>query len=809
MLSLLAAMIITAGQAWANTPDPVVQFGHITYNGTAANDGGTLQFYGNSSNLFESGQALTSDNLYPIYEDPTHENNNYTILGYRFYIRAIPNMGRKLVAPDADGNVSFIRAELVSTGPDAQQAPRRSPGDETFATTGQTLPVKFQEYGTFYEIISNETVYKHFGLYYVEMPANPDLSVSITATFPEQATNTEAVSYIDADGVEQTKAAGTVYVLDGTEGRIGYRNIDDSSVETWYVCNSNSNLSYINSLRLLGTVNLILADNSSMTVGSANNPTSAPAIYAQSENVNFYGQNAGTGSLDVYGNNGIWASNVTINGGRISATGSLSYGIYGYITINGGQVTANGARNGIYGDSGITINGGQVTANGGTGETVENACGILGYYGDIILGWKNSDDFITANSYKVYNGTSGNYVMKTATDKILIYKDGTEYKKVMDTVSDVTTIAGKTLRPNILSGYCGKDDATTTDVDESKNLAWQLVYGETDNTLTITGNGAMADYSATASPWDDHSSSIDKAVIQTTNGVTVSTEQSTGYFKQNATATLEYTGTAAENHTFNGYFVHKADRTNISATAMSYDGTNNVWTLTMPDCSVTVSPKLTRNTTVSVAAYDIPAGDDARVIVNVEPVGETDDPVSGITTISVTEGSKTTDYNVAVVDGTGDFNVTNLANGSYTITASFAANDQWSASQAAAPVELYVPMVATSLGISLDKTEIYVDETATVSIQLDKSMNAVVTARRVNHGEEFTVNTNLRNSDVALVNGMGKLELSGFDAGIYDIRVEYAGDEKYVESTSNVLTLTVSKRETSVSVSTNSSVIAK
>ena len=771
IITFLLLTMVGAGQAWANTPDPVVQFGHITYNDDAT--GGTLKFYGNTfDSELNLGQALTSADLNPIHENP--EDVTSAIIGYRFYIRAIPNMGRKLVAPDADGNVSFIRAELVSTGPGAQQAPRRSPGDETFATTGQTLPVKFMNYATIEDNTGSETVYKLYGLYYVEMPANPDLSVSITATFPEQATNTEAVSYIDADGVERTKDAGTVYVLDGTEGAIG-----QEGQNTWYVCNSNSTLSYINSLRLLGTVNLILADNSSMTVGTANKPTSAPAINAQSDNVNIYGQSEGTGSLDVYGSySGIQTYDITINGGHISTNGNNGINSSGYITINGGQVTANGTQNGIYVSAAIT------------------------------LGWHNPDDFFTANSFTGGNG----YVVKTATDKILIYQDGTTYKKVMGTVSDVTTIAGKTLRPNILSGYCGTDDAETTDVDESKNLAWQLVYGATDNTLTITGNGTMADYSATASPWDGHGSSIDKAVIQTTDGITLGNEQATGYFKQGATATMQYTGDVATTHTLNGYFVRKADQTNISATAMSYDGTNNVWTLTMPDCPVTVSPKLTRNTTVSVEVYNassISAGEDAQVIVNVEPVGETDDPVSGIATISVTGGSKTTDYNVAVVDGTGDFNVTNLANGSYTITASFAANDQWSASQAAAPVELYVPMVATSLGISLDKTEIYVDETATVSIQLDKSMNAVVTARRVNHGEEFTVNTNLRNSDVALVNGMGKLELSGFDAGIYDIRVEYAGDEKYVESTSNVLTLTVSKRETSVSVSTNSSVIAK
>ena len=203
-------------------------------------------------------------------------------------------------------------------------------------------------------------------------------------------------------------------------------------------------------------------------------------------------------------------------------------------------------------------------------------------------------------------------------------------------------------------------------------------------------------------------------------------------------------------------------------------------------------------TTISVAvanADGIKAGEDARVTVTMTPA------LDGIATISVKpEGGDAKPYNVAVVNGTGTYYVNNLAEGSYTITAKYEGDDVYAASQTAAPCNLYVPMITTSLAISIDKSSISVGETATVSIQLDQSMNAVVTGRRVNHGEEFTGNTNLRNGSVALVNGKGTLELSGFDAGIYDIRVEYAGNDEIKGSTSNVLTLTVSKQETSISV---------
>ena len=203
-------------------------------------------------------------------------------------------------------------------------------------------------------------------------------------------------------------------------------------------------------------------------------------------------------------------------------------------------------------------------------------------------------------------------------------------------------------------------------------------------------------------------------------------------------------------------------------------------------------------TTISVAvanADGIKAGDDARVTVTMTPA------LDGITTISVKpEGGDAKPYNVAVVNGTGTYYVNNLAEGSYAITAKYEGDDVYAASETTTACNLYVPMITTSLAISIDKSSISVGETATVSIQLDQSMNAVVTGRRVNHGEEFTGNTNLRNGSVALVNGKGTLELSGFDAGIYDIRVEYAGNDEIKGSTSNVLTLTVSKQETSISV---------
>lgn len=63
------------------------------------------------------------------------------------------------------------------------------------------------------------------------MPADGS-DVALTVSFASKPTNTEAITYIDENGEKQTKAIGTVYVLDGTETDLGV-----ADEETWYYCN--------------------------------------------------------------------------------------------------------------------------------------------------------------------------------------------------------------------------------------------------------------------------------------------------------------------------------------------------------------------------------------------------------------------------------------------------------------------------------------------------------------------------------------------------------------------------------------------
>ncbi|GHU64862.1 hypothetical protein AGMMS49983_11510 [Clostridia bacterium] len=207
------------------------------------------------------------------------------------------------------------------------------------------------------------------------------LSLLLSAPFRPDgiAFGASNVSYLDAGGTQQTAASAT----DMTSG--------SASLSTgWYVVSSSVSVS--GRIVVSGNVNLILANgytltaSTGITVGAGNSLT----IYAQSTGSSMGALTAtgGANQAGIGGDNAA-AGTITINGGKINATGGdLGAGIGGgsggsggTITINGGNVTASGANQTILlggnfhgsgiggGDSGsggsITITGGTVNASGG------------------------------------------------------------------------------------------------------------------------------------------------------------------------------------------------------------------------------------------------------------------------------------------------------------------------------------------------------------------------------------------------------------------------------------------------------------
>ena len=275
--------------------------------------------------------------------------------------------------------------------------------------------------------------------------------------------------YIDADGTERICADYTV--LTNATGNVTY---GANGTEVWYVVTTNVNIS--GQLLFNGTAHLILCDGATLAVTNENGYAISSYSFA------IYGQTNGTGTVTATGgDSGIYAQYgaVTINGGTITATGN--YGIYaygGYVTINGGTITAAGASKGIYAyNRSVTINGGTVTAtgnhgisgdsvtiNGGTvtaNATATSGTGIYAFYdvtinggtvtangsssygidakGDIILGWTNPTDSITASKYYALYGNVSVKDGQRLTDCSNIYESGNALSP--------SDLAGKTLQP--------------------------------------------------------------------------------------------------------------------------------------------------------------------------------------------------------------------------------------------------------------------------------------------------------------------------------------------------------------------------
>ena len=109
-------------------------------------------------------------------------------------------------------------------------------------------------------------------------------------------------------------------------------------------------------------------------------------------------------------------------------------------------------------------------------------------------------------------------------------------------------------------------------------------------------------------------------------------------------------------------------------------------------------------------------------------------------------------------------------------------------------IQLFVNKVITGMEISIDKNSMSYHDFAVVSIDLNQSINAIV-----------TVKVNGNNHTVGLVNGKGSFTLYDLDKGDYIINAVFAGDDKHKGCISDPLNLTVTGDNISspVSISLN------
>ncbi len=223
------------------------------------------------------------------------------------------------------------------------------------------------------------------------------------------------VSCLTGFGKEEAKATlpSVPYLYyNDTNGRFEEKNRDDyvlvssasqltMSDNKWYVFDGQITIS--NRVKVSGTANIILVNGCVFTASKGINVATGNAltIYGQGTINGATGQLIAEGAPDqagIGGGNGESAGSITINGGKVRATGGKATqvrekdgagiggggdGSGGTITINGGEVTARGLAGagiggGQYGDGGIIkISGGVVTANGVKGAGIGG-----GYRGD-------------------------------------------------------------------------------------------------------------------------------------------------------------------------------------------------------------------------------------------------------------------------------------------------------------------------------------------------------------------------------------------------------------------------------------------
>ena len=211
----------------------------------------------------------------------------------------------------------------------------------------------------------------------------------------------------------------------------------------------------------------------------ANNPDYVVLV---ASNITIYGGsiNANCGYCAIY------AYNIIINGGNINAKGRDLYAIRArdVMTINGGSIHANGGEYCIYVDDIMTINGGNIkainenhgiwvnadfTINGGKLE----ASKIWTTWGNLTLGWTNTDDYIHAN-YNVEGIT-------VKSGQAFYYDNNVIVCGTLNN-SQIHALSGKTLRPYIVPTTVTKDIAGYGTGDGG----WQLIASPLQGTISPT-----------------------------------------------------------------------------------------------------------------------------------------------------------------------------------------------------------------------------------------------------------------------------------------------------------------------------------
>ena len=378
--------------------------GFYSENGTVSINGGTVSATG------ETGYGICAYN-----GDITISWTNSTdaVKASSYYLKNSENhvvISNGKAFKDEDGNVysGTLTKEQLSAIKDKKLEPCYAVAlDLQDGKDPVKLPAIFDENGVAHVVKPDDPTRSGFNFigWFTAKDGDTEFDFSAAITGNTTAYAKWSVNYIDENGNEQIRNPGEYTVLT--------KNTNVGSLTGgWYVVEGE--VRYTNKVKFSDDANLILVDGSKLTVDVAK----GSAVFV-------------SGSLSIYGQSGqsgILETTAGEDGSGIAIDGD--------IMISGVVVKATGAWGGINSNR-VTINGGSVTA------TSEIGYGIYAYDGDITLSWTNSSDSIKASSYSLHNSETHVII---AEGKSLKDEDGNEYSGTLND-EQLSAIKGKTLTP--------------------------------------------------------------------------------------------------------------------------------------------------------------------------------------------------------------------------------------------------------------------------------------------------------------------------------------------------------------------------
>ena len=280
----------------------------------------------------------------------------------------------------------------------------------------------------------------------------PAANVSVSAQFDALGSS---VAYIDENGVVRYKQPGEYTVLTGTETRLG-----SYDTTTWYVVNSD--ISYTGTVTLGGNVNIILADDAQLNLGTSQSRLSSNCIIAPDGkySLTIYGQANQSGHLSAYNSSSstaVYVKSYTQHGGNVTidATGSTSLWTHdnGNFTLSRGNLTVNSSSTAIRVDPSRSfyMSGGSLTVTSSGGNAIySNRIHFTG--GDFTAIATNDHKGISGHIDELsWTNLTDHFYVSSITGSINIASGKTFYDENGNTYTNSNAntgnIAGKNLRP--------------------------------------------------------------------------------------------------------------------------------------------------------------------------------------------------------------------------------------------------------------------------------------------------------------------------------------------------------------------------